>query len=89
MSCRTYKKEKNKIAKLFVTLSTNNGQNKKMSQVHTHVMSLAKFLTKHEAQVTVTDHKSKPELSSQLDQLEGYNNIKFEFVSAPMACKVS
>jgi UDP-N-acetylmuramoylalanine-D-glutamate ligase len=29
-------------------------------------VALAKFLTKHEAQVTVTDHKSKPELSSQL-----------------------
>ncbi len=44
-------------------------------------VSLAKFLTKHEAQVTVTDHKSKPELSTQLDQLEGYNNIKFELGS--------
>ncbi len=39
-------------------------------------VSLAKFLTKHEAQVTVTDHKSKPELSSQLDLLDGYHNIK-------------
>ena len=44
-------------------------------------VSLAKFLTKHEAIVTVTDHKSKPELSAQLDQLEGYTNIKFELGS--------
>lgn len=44
-------------------------------------VALAKFLTKHEAQVTVTDHKSKPELSNQLDQLEGYTNIKFELGS--------
>jgi UDP-N-acetylmuramoylalanine--D-glutamate ligase len=42
---------------------------------------LAKFLTKYEAQVTVTDHKSKPELSSQLDMLDGYTNIKFELGS--------
>lgn len=32
-------------------------------------VSLAKFLHAHEAQVTVTDHKSKPELSTQLEQL--------------------
>ncbi|MES2802931.1 MAG: UDP-N-acetylmuramoyl-L-alanine--D-glutamate ligase [Bdellovibrionota bacterium] len=44
-------------------------------------VSLAKFLTKYEAIVTITDHKSKPELSAQLDQLEGYNNIKFELGS--------
>lgn len=44
-------------------------------------VSLAKFLTKYEAQVTVTDHKSKPELSNQLDMLEGYTNIKFELGS--------
>ena len=44
-------------------------------------VSLAKFLTKYEASVTVTDHKSRPELSTQLDQLEGYNNIKFELGS--------
>lgn len=44
-------------------------------------VSLAKFLTKYEAQVTITDHKSKPELSAQLDQLEGYTNIKFELGS--------
>ncbi len=44
-------------------------------------VSLAKFLTKYEAAVTVTDHKSRPELSTQLDQLEGYNNIKFELGS--------
>jgi len=44
-------------------------------------VSLAKFLTKYEASVTVTDHKSKPELSAQLDQLEGYTNIKFELGS--------
>ena len=41
-------------------------------------VALAKFLTKYEAQVTVTDHKSKPELSAQLEQLDGYTNIKFE-----------
>lgn len=39
--------------------------------------SLAYFLTKHGAQVTVTDHKSKPELSTQLEQL-GDLPIKFE-----------
>ena len=44
-------------------------------------VALAKFLTKHEAQVTVTDHKSRPELSSQLEQLESYTNIKFELGS--------
>lgn len=44
-------------------------------------VSLAKFLTKYEANVTITDHKSKPELSAQLDQLEGYTNIKFELGS--------
>lgn len=44
-------------------------------------VSLAKFLTKHEAQVTVTDHKSRPELSAQLEQLDGYTNIKFELGS--------
>jgi UDP-N-acetylmuramoylalanine--D-glutamate ligase len=44
-------------------------------------VSLAKFLTKYEAQVTVTDHKSKPELSAQLEQLDGYTNIKFELGS--------
>lgn len=44
-------------------------------------VSLAKFLTKYEAQVTVTDHKSKPELSTQLEQLDGYSNIKFELGS--------
>lgn len=32
-------------------------------------VSLAKFLHQHGAQVTVTDHKSKPELSTQLEQL--------------------
>lgn len=32
-------------------------------------VSLAKFLHAQEAQVTVTDHKSKPELSNQLEQL--------------------
>lgn len=32
-------------------------------------VSLAKFLHAHGAQVTVTDHKSKPELSNQLEQL--------------------
>src|SRR5688500_11040259 len=43
-------------------------------------VSLAHFLTKYEAQVTVTDHKSKPELSTQLEQLEGLP-IKFELGS--------
>jgi UDP-N-acetylmuramoylalanine--D-glutamate ligase len=40
-------------------------------------VSMAKFLIEHEAQVTVTDHKSKPELSAQMEQLEGLN-IKFD-----------
>ena len=44
-------------------------------------VSLAKFLTKHEAQVTITDHKSKPELSNTLEQLDGFTNIKFELGS--------
>lgn len=43
-------------------------------------VSLAHFLTKHGAQVTVTDHKSKPELSAQLEQL-GDLPIKFELGS--------
>ncbi len=34
-------------------------------------VSLCHFLTENGAQVTVTDHKSKPELSSQLEMLEG------------------
>ena len=44
-------------------------------------VSLAKFLVKHEASVTVTDHKSKPELASQLEQLDEYPQIKFELGS--------
>ncbi|GIL18488.1 MAG: UDP-N-acetylmuramoylalanine--D-glutamate ligase [Oligoflexia bacterium] len=40
-------------------------------------VSLAHFLTKHGAQVTVTDHKSKPELAAQLEQL-GDLPIKYE-----------
>ena len=45
-------------------------------------VSLAKFLVKHEAAVTVTDHKSKPELASQLEQLDEYaDRIKFELGS--------
>jgi UDP-N-acetylmuramoylalanine--D-glutamate ligase len=44
-------------------------------------VSLAHFLTEHGAQVTVTDHKSKPELSAQLEQLEGLPNLKFELGS--------
>jgi UDP-N-acetylmuramoylalanine--D-glutamate ligase len=44
-------------------------------------VALAKFLVKYEAQVTVTDHKSKPELSAQLEQLDGYSTIKFELGS--------
>lgn len=40
-------------------------------------VSLAHFLTKHEAQVTVTDHKSKPELSTQLELL-GDLPIKYD-----------
>jgi len=39
--------------------------------------SLAHFLTEHGAQVTVTDHKSKPELSAQLELL-GDLPIKYE-----------
>jgi UDP-N-acetylmuramoylalanine--D-glutamate ligase len=40
-------------------------------------VSLAQFLIAHGAQVTVTDHKSKPELSTQLEQL-GDLPIKYE-----------
>ncbi len=40
-------------------------------------VSLAHFLTKHEAIVTVTDHKSKPELSAQLELL-GDLPIKYD-----------
>lgn len=40
-------------------------------------VSLAKFLAKYEAQVTVSDHKSKPELAAQLEQLEGLP-LKYE-----------
>jgi UDP-N-acetylmuramoylalanine--D-glutamate ligase len=40
-------------------------------------VSLAHFLTQHGAQVTVTDHKSKPELSNQLEHL-GDLPIKYE-----------
>ena len=39
--------------------------------------SLAHFLVEHGAQVTVTDHKSKPELSSQLEAM-GDLPIKYE-----------
>lgn len=44
-------------------------------------VSLAHFLTEHGAQVTVTDHKSKPELSGQLEQLDGLTNLKYELGS--------
>lgn len=44
-------------------------------------VSLAYFLTQNGAQVTITDHKSKPELSSQLEQLDGLTNVKFELGS--------
>lgn len=40
-------------------------------------ISLVKFLVKYGAQVTVTDHKSKPELSNQLEIL-GDVPVKFE-----------
>lgn len=40
-------------------------------------VSFAHFLTKHEAIVTVTDHKSKPELSAQLELL-GDLPIKYD-----------
>lgn len=39
--------------------------------------SLAHFLTEHGAQVTITDHKSRPELAAQLEQL-GDLPIKFD-----------
>ncbi len=35
-------------------------------------VSLVKFLVRYEAEVTISDHKSKPELSTALDALEGY-----------------
>lgn len=44
-------------------------------------VALAKFLTKHEAQVTVTDHKSKPELSAQLEQMDELTTVKYELGS--------
>ncbi|MFN7455419.1 MAG: UDP-N-acetylmuramoyl-L-alanine--D-glutamate ligase [Pseudobdellovibrionaceae bacterium] len=40
-------------------------------------VSLARFLQAHGAQVTVTDHKSKPELSTQLESL-GDLPVKYE-----------
>lgn len=40
-------------------------------------VSLAHFLTQHQAQVTITDHKSKPELAAQLELL-GDLPIKFD-----------
>lgn len=40
-------------------------------------VSLAKFLVEHGAQVTVSDHKSKPELSVSLEALDGLD-IKYE-----------
>ncbi|ODS51104.1 MAG: UDP-N-acetylmuramoylalanine--D-glutamate ligase [Bdellovibrio sp. SCN 50-8] len=40
-------------------------------------VSLAHFLTQHGAQVTITDHKSKPELAAQLE-LMGDLPIKFD-----------
>ncbi|MBN8535839.1 MAG: UDP-N-acetylmuramoyl-L-alanine--D-glutamate ligase [Deltaproteobacteria bacterium] len=43
-------------------------------------VSLCHFLSQHGAQVTVTDHKSKPELSTQLELLDGLP-IKFELGS--------
>ncbi len=36
-------------------------------------ISLIKFLTKRGAKVTVSDHKSKPELVEALEQIEGYD----------------
>lgn len=43
-------------------------------------VALTKFLVRHGAQVTVTDHKSRPELSVQLEQL-GDVPVKFELGS--------
>ncbi len=43
-------------------------------------VSLCHFLTQHQAQVTVTDHKSKPELSAQLELVENLP-VKFELGS--------
>ena len=43
-------------------------------------VSLCHFLTEHGAQVTVTDHKSKPELSAQLELVDKLP-IKFELGS--------
>ncbi len=40
-------------------------------------VSLAYFLTEHGAQVTITDHKSKPELAAQLEIL-GNLSVKYE-----------
>ncbi len=41
-------------------------------------VSLVRFLVKYGADVTVTDHKSKPELSSQLEQLEDMSTVRFD-----------
>lgn len=43
-------------------------------------VSLCHFLTQHGAQVTVSDHKSRPELSAQLELVDGLP-IKFELGS--------
>ena len=43
-------------------------------------VALAHFLSKHGAQVTITDHKSKPELASRLELVENLP-IKFELGS--------
>ena len=40
-------------------------------------VSLAHFLAGHEAKVTITDHKSRAELSNALEQMEGLN-IEFD-----------
>lgn len=43
-------------------------------------VSLARFLHKHQALVTITDHKSRPELAAQLEQI-GDLPVKFELGS--------
>lgn len=41
-------------------------------------VSLVRFLSEHGAKVTVSDHKSKPELSHHLEQIEELKNVDFD-----------
>ncbi len=41
-------------------------------------VSLVRFLAEHGAKVTVSDHKSKPELSHFLEQIEEFKTIDYD-----------